>query len=158
MILAASILPGVPPAPIIVCISSINTIISGCSFNSLSKAFIRSSNCPRYLVPATIDAISSATIFLLNSTGDVFRCTISCARFSTMALLPTPGSPISIGLFFFLRQRISARRRISRSLPTTGSSNPSLAALVKSVEKLSSIGVLLFVCSVFVVVLPALSR
>ena len=128
IILAASILPGVPPAPMIVCISSINTIMLVLFLNSFINAFMRSSNCPRYLVPATIEAISKDTKRLLNSTGDVLCCTMSCAKLSTMALFPTPGSPISMGLFFFLRHNISAKRRISFSLPTTGSSKPSVAA------------------------------
>ena len=44
----------------------------------------------------------------------------------------TPGSPMSTGLFFLRRLRICARRSISTSRPTTGSSRPSSAALVMS--------------------------
>ena len=51
---------------------------------------------------------------------------------STMADFPTPGSPMSMGLFFFLRPRISMTREISLSRPTTGSSLPSRAARVRS--------------------------
>ena len=118
--------------------------MSGFCSNSFSRARIRSSNCPRYFVPATMAVMSRLTTRLLKSTGDVLCLAISCANPSTMALLPTPGSPINIGLFFFRRPRISMTRRISLSLPTTGSSFPSLAACVKSVEKLSRIGVLPF--------------
>ena len=46
------------------------------------------------------------------------------ARPSTMAVLPTPGSPMSTGLFFVLRDRIWITRRISPSRPMTGSSLP----------------------------------
>lgn len=54
---------------------------------------------------------------------------------------PTPGSPISTGLFFFRRLNICAIRSISLSRPTTGSSRFSIAARVISVPKLSKTGV-----------------
>ena len=44
-----------------------------------------------------------------------------------MAVLPTPGSPISTGLFLVRRARIWMVRRISSSRPITGSSLPSRA-------------------------------
>ena len=50
--------------------------------------------------------------------------TMRCARPSTMAVLPTPGSPISTGLFLVLRDRMRMTRRISSSRPITGSSLP----------------------------------
>ena len=56
-----------------------------------------------------------------------------------MAVLPTPGSPISTGLFFLRRERISIVRRISSSRPITGSSLPSLAFAVKSWPYFSSV-------------------
>ncbi len=46
------------------------------------------------------------------------------ARPSTMAVLPTPGSPISTGLFLVRRERTWITRRISSSRPITGSSLP----------------------------------
>ena len=46
-----------------------------------------------------------------------------------MAVLPTPGSPISTGLFFFRRARISMTRSISLARPIVGSSWPSAAEL-----------------------------
>jgi hypothetical protein len=49
------------------------------------------------------------------------------ARPSTIAVLPTPGSPISAGLFLVRRARIWTVRRISSSRPITGSSLPSRA-------------------------------
>ena len=143
MMLAASMLPGVEPAPIIVCISSMNTMMSGFCSSSLMSALMRSSNCPRYFVPATMDVMSRLTSRLPKSTGDVRRRAMSCASPSTMALFPTPGSPMRMGLFFLRRQRISTTRCISLSRPTTGSSTSSSAAFVRSVEKLSSTGVLL---------------
>ena len=79
--------------------------------------------------------------FHLKSMGLVWCFSMSCASPSTMALLPTPGSPINIGLFFFLRPRISMMRCISFSRPTQGSSLPSAAACVRSVPKVSRTGV-----------------
>jgi hypothetical protein len=54
------------------------------------------------------------------------------ARPSAIAVLPTPGSPISTGLFLVRRARIWIVRRISSSRPMTGSSLPSRAASVRS--------------------------
>ena len=48
--------------------------------------------------------------------------TIRCARPSAMAVLPTPGSPMSTGLFFVLRGRMRITFLISASRPMTGSS------------------------------------
>ncbi len=105
-ILAASSEPLAPPAPTIVCISSIKRMMLSFFESSLRMAFILSSNCPRYFVPATIEARSRATTRLLNSTLETFFFIILSARPSAMADFPTPGSPISTGLFFFLRERI----------------------------------------------------
>ena len=102
---------------------------------------MRSSNCPLYLVPATIDAMSSDMTRLSNSIRDTLRWTILRAKPSTIADLPTPGSPMSTGLFFLRRLSICARRSISTSRPTTGSSLSSSAASVMSLPYLSSIGV-----------------
>ena len=121
-------------------------MIFGFCSNSLISARIRSSNCPRYLVPATIPVMSRLTSRRLKRTGEVWCFTICCANPSTIALLPTPGSPMRMGLFFLRRQRISVTRWISFSLPTTGSSFPSAAARVRSVEKLSNTGVLPLPC------------
>src|ERR1700754_2425084 len=49
------------------------------------------------------------------------------ARPSTTAVLPTPGSPSSTGLFLVRRERICMIRSISVSRPITGSSLPSSA-------------------------------
>ena len=58
-----------------------------------------------------------------------------------MVVLPTPGSPIITGLFFFFLANICATLLIESSLPITGSILPSDALLVTSMEKLSNIGV-----------------
>ena len=63
--------------------------------------------------------------------------TIRCAKPSTMAVLPTPGSPISTGLFFVLRDRMRMTSRISVSRPITGSSLPDFANAVKSLPYFS---------------------
>lgn len=57
---------------------------------------------------------------------------------SDMAVFPTPGSPISTGLFFVLLERICMHLRISSSLPITGSSLPFRAMVVKSFPYFSS--------------------
>ena len=142
-ILAASIEPGAEPAPTKVCISSMNTITCGLFSNSRISALILSSNWPLYLVPATIPAKSRLTMRLLNKRGEVRFLAINCANPSTIALFPTPGSPMRMGLFFFLLPRISTTLFISFSRPTMGSNFPSVAALLKSIPKLSSTGVLL---------------
>ena len=54
------------------------------------------------------------------------------ARPSTMAVLPTPGSPMSTGLFFVRRDSTWMTRRISSSRPMTGSSLPLRASSVRS--------------------------
>ncbi len=128
-ILAASIAPSIAPAPISVCISSINsTILPSLSVTSLMTAFRRSSNSPRYLAPAINAPISSAYIifdFRLSGTSPLM---IRCASPSIMAVLPTPGSPTNMGLFLLLRERICSVRRISSSRPITGSSLPARAS------------------------------
>ena len=58
------------------------------------------------------------------------RC--GCARPSTMAVLPTPGSPMSTGLFLVRRESTWMTRRISSSRPITGSSLPLRASSVRS--------------------------
>ena len=55
-----------------------------------------------------------------------------CARPSTIAVLPTPGSPISTGLFLVRRCSTWIARRISSSRPITGSSLPLRARSVRS--------------------------
>ncbi len=56
---------------------------------------------------------------------------IDCANPSTIAVLPTPGSPIKTGLFLVRRERTCMTRSISLSRPITGSSFPSRAACVR---------------------------
>ena len=79
------------------------------------------------------------------------------AKPSAMAVLPTPGSPIKIGLFFLRRDKICATRSISFSRPTIGSNLPFSAIFVRSRPKLSKTGVLLFSPGLDPVVLPELA-
>ena len=132
MILDASIAPSAPPAPMIVCNSSRNKIIFPSSVTSFSTFLIRSSNSPRYLLPATIPDRSSVSTLLFCTVKGTSPATIRAASPSTTAVLPTPGSPTRQGLFFVRRLRIWITLRISSSLPTTGSSFPSLASAVRS--------------------------
>ena len=91
---------------------------------SFRTAFSRSSNSPRYLEPATIALRSSATTRRSLSPSGTSPETIRCASPSTIAVLPTPGSPIRTGLFFVRRESTWMTRRISSSRPITGSSLP----------------------------------
>ena len=130
--LPASIAPSVLPAPTIVWISSINKIIFPSEFwTSFKTAFNLSSNSPLYLAPAINAPISKENIVLFFNPSGTSPFTILFAKPSTIAVLPTPGSPISIGLFFVLLDRILTVLLISSSLPMTGSN---LCFLAKSIR------------------------
>ncbi|KAF1794151.1 hypothetical protein GQ600_5600 [Phytophthora cactorum] len=129
--LAASIAPDVCPAPRIRCISSINRIIlPSLSFTSFSTAFRRSSNSPRYFAPAIRAPISRLISLQLSESG-TSPTTIRRASPSTTAVLPTPGSPISTGLFLVRRDKMRITRLISSSRPITGSILPASASSTK---------------------------
>ena len=66
--------------------------------------------------------------------------TIRWASPSTMAVLPTPGSPMSTGLFLVRRDSTCMTRSISFSRPMTGSSLPSRASWVRLRPNWSSTG------------------
>ena len=105
--LPASIAPSALPAPTMVCSSSMKTMVSPSSCaSSFSTAFSRSSNSPRYFAPASSAAMSSDSTRLFFSVSGTSPLTMRCARPSTIAVLPTPGSPISTGLFLVRRCRI----------------------------------------------------
>ena len=99
---------------------------------SLSTAFRRSSNSPRNFEPATMLARSSARRRLSFSDSGTSPLAMRCAMPSTMAVLPTPGSPISTGLFLVRRESTCITRRISSSRPMTGSILPRRASSVRS--------------------------
>ena len=120
MMLLASIAPSAEPAPTMVCSSSMNRMTLRERRISSITALMRSSNWPRYLVPATISARSRVMTFLSRSNSGTLPPAISCARPSAMAVLPTPASPSSTGLFFVRRQRTWMTRSISFLRPMTG--------------------------------------
>ena len=131
--LEASIAPSAAPAPTTVCSSSMKTIIwSPLSRISSITDFRRSSNSPRYFVPAIIPERSSATRRRPARVSGTSSLTMRWAMPSTIAVLPTPGSPMSTGLFFVRRERISTVCSISSARPITGSSLPSRASSVRS--------------------------
>ena len=104
--LPASIAPSALPAPTMVCSSSINTMMRPSSMAiSFSTDFRRSSNSPRYFAPASSAAISSDNTRLPFRDSGTSSLTIRCAKPSTIAVLPTPGSPIKTGLFLVRRCR-----------------------------------------------------
>ena len=94
---------------------------------------IRSSNSPRYLVPANNKPISKATISFSSRISGTSLWIIRCAKPSATAVLPTPGSPINTGLFFLRLTKIWITLSISFARPTTGSSFPSFACSVRFV-------------------------
>ncbi|CAC6956104.1 Uncharacterised protein [Staphylococcus aureus] len=131
--LPASMAPSVLPAPTSIWISSINNIIlPSDSLTSFRTAFNLSSNSPRYLAPATNALKSNSKTVLSNNDSGTSFLTIRCANPSTIAVLPTPGSPMSTGLFLVLRLKIRIVFRISSSLPITGSILPCLTSSTKS--------------------------
>ena len=131
--LAASIAPSVFPAPSNKCISSMNRmILPSLCFTSFITAFSRSSNSPRYFAPA-IRAPRSREIKRTRRVSGTSPWTIRFARPSTIAVFPTPGSPIRTGLFLVRRHRIRITRRISSSRPITGSIFPSSACFTRSI-------------------------
>ena len=109
------------------------------SVTSLRKALSRSSNSPRYFAPASMPPRSSVMTRLFFIDSGTSPETMRRARPSTMAVLPTPGSPMSTGLFLVRRERTCMTRRISLSRPMTGSIFPSRARAVRSVPYFSSV-------------------
>ena len=131
-IFAASIAPAPPPAPTSVWISSINKTKSPSLLTtSLITDFKRSSNSPLYFAPAIKAPISRAKIFLPFKFSGTSPSIIRCAKPSAIAVFPVPGSPTKMGLFFVRRLKICNKRRISSSLPITGSSIPLFASSFK---------------------------
>ena len=135
----ASSEPSAAPAPTTVWSSSMKRMnLPSASTISFSTALRRSSNSPRYFAPATRAPMSSAMIRLSFRPSGTSPRTIRWARPSTIAVLPTPGSPISTGLFLVRRDRTWMTRRTSSSRPITGSSLPLRASSVRSRPYFSS--------------------
>ena len=99
----ASIEPSDFPAPTSRCTSSIKSIICPWLFSiACNTLFNRSSNSPLYFAPATNNPISRERSFLSNRTSGTSFLNILSASPSAIAVFPTPGEPINIGLFFVL--------------------------------------------------------
>ena len=135
----ASMAPSAPPAPTTVWISSMKRMISPFAASTSSMtAFRRSSNSPRNLDPATSPGMSShRTRFCLMASGTP-PAAMACARPSTTAVLPTPASPSSTGLFLVRRDSVWMACRTTPSRATTGSRRPSRASCVRSRLNFSS--------------------
>ena len=102
--LPASMAPSALPAPTMVCNSSMKTMVCPSSLaNSFRTDFRRSSNSPRNLAPAKSEAMSKDNTRLPFNESGTSPATMRCAKPSTMAVLPTPGSPINTGLFLVRR-------------------------------------------------------
>ena len=110
----------------------------GSFFNSSKICLRRASNSPRYMVPATVNARSSDNNFFPCNTSGTSPAARRFASPSTIAVLPTPGSPRRIGLFFVRRHRISMTRVSSFSRPMTGSSVSAVSGFVSSRVNASS--------------------
>src|SRR5579875_1948880 len=85
---AASREPSADPAPTSVCNSSMKMMAFCASINSFIMVLRRSSNCPRYLVPATISERSSARMRLSARKDGTLPSAMRWARPSTMAVFP----------------------------------------------------------------------
>ena len=130
-IFAASIAPSAAPAPTILCISSIKTIMLPSFLISSNTRLSLSSKSPLYFAPASIDVMSSIYIFFVFSSSGTLPPAILIARPSAMAVFPTPASPTRQGLFFERLKSISITRFVSRSRPKHGSILPSCASIVR---------------------------
>mmetsp|Transcript_50477 Transcript_50477/g.109820 ORF Transcript_50477/g.109820 Transcript_50477/m.109820 type:complete len:297 (-) Transcript_50477:125-1015(-) len=136
---AASIAPSPFPPPISRCTSSMKrTICPWASFTSARTAVSRSSNSPRYFAPATRAPMSREYTRQALSVSGTSPITMRCASPSTIAVFPTPGSPISTGLFFVRRASTWMTRRVSSSRPITGSSLLDSASVTRSRPYLES--------------------
>src|SRR5216683_3333876 len=123
--LAASPVPAEPPAPIRVWASSMNKMMGVgelCTSSITERS--RCSNSPFIDAPACIRPMSSAQSRTFFSGGGTSPDAIRWAKPSTTAVLPTPASPVRIGLFCRRRIRTSINWRISSSRPRIGSISP----------------------------------
>ena len=134
--LAASPVPAAPPAPTRVWVSSMNRMIGlGLAWTSSITERRRCSNSPFMLAPACSRPTSSVRSSTSLRLGGTSPRAMRWAKPSTTAVLPTPASPIRMGLFWRRRMRMSTTWRISSSRPTIGSILPERAWSVRSVVK-----------------------
>ena len=75
-------------------------------------------------MPATKEDIETDRILFFRKFSGTISNVILVASASTIAVFPTPASPINKGLFLHLLDKISITRLISSSLPITGSKSP----------------------------------
>ena len=121
--------------------SSINRMTSGDFSNSFITAFIRSSNCPRYLVPATRLARSRVTTLLPNKhSGNFFLNYSSMPNLLRWQFFLRQAHQLKLDYFSFFCSKSDRPVQFPLSLPTIGSSLPSSAILVRSLPKLSRTG------------------
>mmetsp|Transcript_94625 Transcript_94625/g.276610 ORF Transcript_94625/g.276610 Transcript_94625/m.276610 type:complete len:297 (-) Transcript_94625:170-1060(-) len=131
--LAASMAPSVFPAPTRRCTSSMKSItLPSAALTSCSTALRRSSNSPRYFAPLIRAPTSNATTRLAFKASGTSPTTMRCAKPSTIAVFPTPGSPMMMGLFLVRRAKTWITRLISSSRPITGSSFPASPSATRS--------------------------
>ncbi|MNP32265.1 hypothetical protein D3C76_1254350 [compost metagenome] len=123
--------------------SSMNRMI-GCRLRLTSSitALRRFSNSPLTPAPACNRPRSRVCRATSLSTAGTSPWAMRSARPSTTAVLPTPASPVRIGLFCRRRVRMSTICRTSNSRPSTGSMRPSRALWVRLTVYWSSAGVL----------------
>ena len=139
---AASPCPAWPPAPMSVWASSMNRMIGrGDDLTSSMTDFSRFSNSPFTPAPACSSPRSSVRSVTAFSGSGTSPAAIRSAKPSTTAVLPTPASPVRMGLFCRRRVRMSMARRISASRPTTGSILPATARSVRLTVNWSRLGV-----------------
>ena len=129
----ASIAPSVFPAPTILWSSSMKSMMRpSLSLTSFRTALSLSSNSPLNFAPAISEPMSSENIVLSRRPSGTSPFSILMASPSTMAVFPTPGSPIRTGLFFVFLESMRITFLISLSLPITGSSFCILALSTRS--------------------------
>ncbi len=104
--MAASTAPSAAPTPMMVCSSSINRMTFPAASTSSIVARMRSSKSPRYLVPATMEVMSRLTTRQERRSPGTVPAVMRWASPSTMAVFPTPVSPMRQGLFLVRRERI----------------------------------------------------
>ena len=103
------------------------------ALSASSKTFnSRSSNSPRYLVPATRELAESSISRLPRNSAGTLPSIMRWARPPTIVVFPTPESPIKTGLLRSLSINVCIKRRSSFSRPIRGVSCFRLACLVKS--------------------------
>ena len=114
------------------------TIGVGDDFTASITPFKRFSNSPFTPAPACKSPRSSDIRRTWRRASGTSPEARRNAKPSATAVLPTPGSPVRMGLFCRRRVRISITWRISPSRPRMGSILPACACAVRSVQNCSS--------------------